>query len=104
MINDKILSLLGLAKKARKLKSGEYCVETEIKKGKALLVIVASDSSDNTKKKYTDMCSFRKVPIYFYSNKDDLGKCIGSNERAAAVIIDEGFAKAIANEIQRKSN
>ena len=90
-----------LAKKAGKLKSGEYCVETELKKGRALLVVAALDSSENTKKKYSDMCSFRKVPICFYSNKDDLGKCIGCEERAAAVITDEGFAKAIKEAIQK---
>ena len=66
MNNDKVLSLLGLAKKAGKVKGGEYCVETELKKGRAKLVIVADDASDNTKKSYTDMCSFKKVPIIFY--------------------------------------
>ena len=98
MNNDKILSLMGLAKKAGKLKGGEYCVETELKKGRAKLVIVAGDASDNTRKGYSDMCSFRKVPLAFYSNKEDMGRCIGSNERAAVVIIDEGFANAVMKE------
>ena len=71
MNNDKVLSLLGLAKKAGKLKSGEYCVETEIKKGRAKLVIVALDASENTKKSYSDMCNYKKVPIIFYENKDN---------------------------------
>lgn len=95
MKNDKIFSLLGLAKKAGKLKSGEFSVETEIKKGKAKLVVVASDSSENTKKKYNDYCSFRKVPIFFYGDKESLGKCIGAEFRAAVVVTDEGFANGI---------
>lgn len=99
MNNDKVLSLLSLAKKAGKLKSGEYCVETEIKKGRAKLVIVALDASENTKKSYSDMCNHKKVPIIFYENKDNLGRCIGCEERAALVLTDEGFANAVNKEI-----
>ena len=102
MNNDKVLSLLGLAKKAGKLKGGEYCVETEVKKGRAKLVIVAEDASDNTKKSYTDMCSFRKVPVIFYGNKETIGKCIGCEERAAVVLTDEGFANAVNKQISQK--
>jgi ribosomal protein L7Ae-like RNA K-turn-binding protein len=100
--NDKVLSLLGLAKKAGKLKGGEYCVETEVKKGRAKLVIVAEDASDNTKKSYTDMCSFKKVPVIFYGNKETIGKCIGCEERAAVVLTDEGFAIAVNKQISQK--
>lgn len=95
MKNDKILSLLGLAKKAGKLKSGEFSVETELKKGKAKVVVVANDASDNTKKKYRDMCTYRRVPIYFYSDMESLGKCIGTEFRAGVVVTDEGFANGI---------
>ena len=102
MNNDKVLSLLGLAKKAGKLKGGEYCVETEVKKGRAKLVIVAEDASDNTKKSYTDMCSFKKVPVIFYGNKETIGKCIGCEERAAVVLTDEGFANAVNKQISKK--
>ena len=103
MKNDKVLSLMGLAKKAGKLKSGEFCVETELKKGKAKLVIVAGDASDNTKKNYNDMCSYRRVPIVLYSDKESLGKCLGTDERAAAVIIDEGFSNGILKEFGNQS-
>ena len=104
MNNDKVLSLMGLARKAGKLKSGEYCVENEIKKGKAILVIVAKDASENTKKKYSDMCAYRQVPICFYSDKDNIGRCLGYDERAAAVITDEGFASGIMKEIDKLNN
>ena len=55
-MNDKILSLLGLAAKGRNLVSGEFSTEKAVKEGKAALVIVSSDASDNTKKKFTNMC------------------------------------------------
>ena len=50
MEQDRVLSLIGLATKAGKCASGEFMTENETKSGKAVLVIVAEDASDNTKK------------------------------------------------------
>ena len=55
---DKVLSLIGLAMKAGKCVSGETMTESETKSGKAKFVIVAGDASENTKKKFGDMCKF----------------------------------------------
>lgn len=92
---DKVLSLIGLATKAGKTVSGEFMTEREVKTGRAALVIVAGDSSDNTKKKFRDMCEFYKVPIYFYGDKDTLGHAMGKEFRASLAILDEGFAKGV---------
>ena len=74
---DKILSLLGLAARGRNLVSGEFSTEKAVKEGKAQLVIVSTDASDNTKKLFTDKCNYRDIPIYYYSEKEELGKAIG---------------------------
>ena len=92
---DKVLSLIGLATKAGQTASGEFMTEREGKTGRAALVIVAGDSSDNTKKKFRDMCEFYKVPIYFYGDKDTLGHAMGKEFRASLAILDEGFAKGV---------
>ena len=92
---DKVLSLIGLATKAGQTASGEFMTEREVKTGRAALVIVAGDSSDNTKKKFRDMCEFYKVPIYFYGDKDTLGHARGKEFRASLAILDEGFAKGV---------
>lgn len=92
---DKVLSLIGLATKAGKVVSGEFMTEKETKSGRAALVIVAGDSSENTKKKFQDMCEFYKVPIYFYGDKDTLGHAMGKELRASLAILDEGFANGI---------
>ena len=89
---DKILSLIGLATKAGKTVSGEFMTEREVKSGKAMLVIVAEDSSDNTKKNFRDMCEFYKVPIRFYGDKDSLGHAMGKQFRASLAVLDQGFA------------
>lgn len=73
--------------------------EREVKTGRAALVIVANDSSDNTKKKFRDMCEFYEVPICFYGDKDSLGHAMGKEFRASLAILDEGFAKGIRKQI-----
>ena len=67
---NRALSMISLATKAGKTKSGEFMTEKEVKEGRAHLVIVADDASDNTKKKFQNMCDFYQVPIYFYKDKD----------------------------------
>ena len=67
-MQDRALSLLGLATKAGKCQSGEFMTEQAIKGGSAHLVIIAKDASDNTKKHFTDMCNYRNIPMYIYSD------------------------------------
>ena len=92
---NKALSLISLATKAGKTASGEFCTEKEVKTGKAALVIVADDASDNTKQKFKNMCEFYEVPIYFYGDKDTLGHAMGKEFRASLAVTDPGFAKGI---------
>lgn len=99
MTNDKVLSYLGLATKAGKIQSGEFSTEKSVKSGKAALVIVASDASDNTKKKFKNMCTFYEVPFYVYGTKEALGACIGKEFRASLALEDTGFCKAIKKQI-----
>ena len=63
MRTDKALGLIGIATKARKVVSGEFMTESAVKSGSAMLVILADDASDNTKKKFSNMCEFYEVPL-----------------------------------------
>lgn len=87
--------MLGLCTKAGKLKSGEFQTESSVKSGDAFLVIVAKDASDNTKKKFNDMCTFYETPMIEYGLKEDLAKAIGKEIRATFAVCDEGFAGSI---------
>jgi len=66
----------------------------------AELVIVAEDASDNTKKKFKNMCNFYEVPIYFYGDKDTLGHAMGKEFRAMVAVTDAGFAKGIVKHLE----
>ena len=94
-MTDRVLSLLGLAKKAGKVVSGEFSVEQAVKTGKARLVIVAEDCSDNTKKMFKNKCEFYHVPCYVYGTMNSIGRAIGNQFRASVAVTDEGFKGAV---------
>ncbi len=96
---DRVLSMLGMAAKAGKIESGEFSTEKAVKGGRGRLVIVAEDASDNTKKMFTNMCKYYKVPFVVFGTKEELGHWIGKAYRASICILDEGFAKAVLKKI-----
>lgn len=97
---NKGLSLLSLATRAGKTKSGSFQTEQAVKSGLACLVIVAEDASENTKKKFRNMCSFYEVPILFYSDQDTLGHAMGKEFRTSAAVTDAGFADEIEKQLK----
>lgn len=104
MSQSKVLSIISLATKAGKTVSGEFCTEKEVKSGRAAAVIVAENASGNTKKKFKNMCDFYQVPIYFYADKDTLGRAMGKEFRASLAILDEGFAKGMRKHMNTEEN
>lgn len=100
MKQNKIYALLGLAMKAGKIQSGEFSTEKTVKSGQAFLVIVAEDASGNTKKMFTNMCTYYNVPLYFLGKKEELGSAIGKELRASMAVTDAGLAKALETQIK----
>lgn len=94
-MESKVLSLIGLAYKSRNLVSGDDTVLKELKKGTIKLVIIAADSSENTKKKFRDKCSYRNVQMIEFSTKEDLGKAMGKEFRGIIGIKEKNFSQRI---------
>ena len=95
--SKKLLSLIGLATRARKVVSGEFSTEKSVKSGRSRMVIVSEEASDNTKKMFTNMCAHYKVAIYLFGTKDELGHAMGQEFRASLSVEDAGFAKSMAS-------
>lgn len=93
-MNQRLNNAIGLCKKAGKCVSGEFAVENAVKQGKALLVLLQSDASDNAKKQYTDLCAYYTVPLLLV---DTVGHAIGHPSRIAMAVVDENFKKMIVN-------
>ncbi|AOY77275.1 L7Ae/L30e/S12e/Gadd45 family ribosomal protein [Clostridium formicaceticum] len=96
MVDSKISNLLGLAMRAGNIVSGEETCKKELKKS-LYLVIVAEDASNNTKKVFSDKCSYYNVPLKFMGTKDALGHCIGKTSRATIGIKDKKLATVLLN-------
>lgn len=99
-MQNKIFSLIGIATKAGKTVSGEFSVERAVKDGKAVVVVVADEASDNTKKMFTNMCNFYDVPLYIYGTKEELGRAMGKQMRASMAVTDEGLGRALEKQIK----
>lgn len=96
----KELSLLGLAAKAGKVVSGEFATEKAVRAGKTFLVLTAEDASENTRKKFKDMCTYYEVPFYIIGSKEELGTAIGKEYRASLGVTDEHFAVAMVKKLE----
>ncbi len=104
MRQNKVFSMLGLATKAGRIASGEFMTERSVKKGKACLVIVGTDASDNTKKNFRNMCAFYRVPYFEYGTKEELGRAMGKEMRACLAVCDDGFAKSLGKHLEEAGN
>ena len=101
---DKTASYIGLAMRAGKAASGEFAVEKSVKEGKAHVVVIAHDASENTKKKFTDMCSYYGVPSVMFKDKEELGRMLGKDSRACVSVNDAGLAGAVIKSISTEND
>lgn len=92
-MNDRLLSLLGLCRRAGRLVIGADPVKEAIDTDKAFLVICASDISQNTEKKIRKATEAKGNVQYCIVNrsKDELSFSLGKT-CAVLAVIDEGFA------------
>lgn len=94
-MNRKAVSMLSLCARAGKILSGSETVEQAIQKGEAILVIIAGDASDNTKKKFTNKATFYETDYIIVSEKEELSHSTGKYNQAVFAVTDKGFADKI---------
>ncbi|MBD5461347.1 MAG: 50S ribosomal protein L7ae [Lachnospiraceae bacterium] len=104
MKQNKIYSLLGIAMRGRNVVSGESGTQDAVRSGSAFLVIVAEDASDNTKKLFSNKCSFYEVPYFVYGTKEKLGGAMGKDLRSSLAVTDEGIARAVIKQLEETEN
>ncbi len=97
---DRVLSALGLAKRAGKVITGTQLVQDAVRHKKALLVLAASDISDNSKKKLVNSCDFYNVEFTQYSDMAALSAALGQKKAiTSAAITDENFKILIKKQL-----
>ncbi len=91
----KALELLGLAMRAGQVTSGDGMAEGAVRAGRAGIVLIDTEVSDNTRGKYAAMCQARGVSLHEVS-ADALGQAIGKPNRMVAVVAPGPLAKKVA--------
>ncbi len=95
MNNDRLLSFLGICKRAGSLITGAETVTKAVNEHKALLVLYASDVSDNSLKAVRRAAENNGVAVSeLPRNKEELSFALGKLSGVIG-ITDEGFAKKI---------
>ncbi len=102
-MKDKIIALLGLARRANRIVLGETILET-LSKGKIHFIFVANNASEKTKERYLKKCHYYHLNYCLDFSSAELAVAIGRNNVKTIGIIDEGFSKAINKELEGGCN
>ncbi len=101
---NKVLNMLGLAKRAGKVVSGTFLCTKAIKDGSSKLILIAQDCSPGSKKAVIDSCNYYSIPFIEYADMELLGKFTGNECRAVVSVNDSNFAKAILDKYSESSH
>ena len=95
--NPKLLSLLGMCRRAGKLSCGHDAAIGSIRSKSAKLCLLSSDASERLRKEIEREASFegRDIPVKeLYSDMNEIGRATGLKS-AVLTVNDEGFAKSL---------
>jgi ribosomal protein L7Ae-like RNA K-turn-binding protein len=99
-MNERMTGLLGMALRAGKLAAGQEPALKWIRRGRAKLILLAEDASDNTKKVFHDKGKYYNVPVLENGSMDQMGRALGKGPRAVAAVSDSGFARSMVQNIE----
>ena len=95
---DKALNYLALARKGSMAELGEEPVGDMARTGKAYLIMVASDASDQTwRRAKADAAGTEQQCIRVKFTKDEMGFAVGRTALAIAAVTDCALALALVN-------
>ena len=94
-MREKTLNLLGLMRKANAIAVGETNTGGAVRAGKAKLLLLASDASDNARSRARGFTHGRDVvTVTLPFTKEEIAAHVGVSSCAMAAITDIGFANA----------
>lgn len=96
---NKIYSMLGIAKKGGKISIGFDVTCLDVKSKKSILVLIAVDASDKTKKNIQFICDKYDIKYVEYGEKEILGKSLGRKVVGVLSVNDTNIASYILNNL-----
>ena len=99
-MTEQVLSMLGLAKKAGRVETGEEPVGAAARARKARVILVARDAGPSSQRRafsfaQTGACLCLTLP----ADKDALGRALGRTSVAMCAVTEIGFAGAIVKKL-----
>ena len=94
-MREKILNLLGMMRRANAITIGEDKAAEIVRAGKAKLLLLASDVSENAARKAENLANGRNVQLLSLPfSREELGAALGLGGCSIAAVTDLGFASA----------
>ena len=94
-MREKTLNLLGMMRRANALQVGETNTGAAVRGGKAKLLLLASDASDNAQSRAKGFVYERNIPLITLPfTKMEISEHVGKSGCSMAAICDLGFADA----------
>lgn len=96
-MNEKLLQMLGIARRAGKLSLGHDAAKTAVTSSKARLCILASDASERLEREFANLSSSARNPlpvVRLKESMEQLHKSIGA-KAGVLTVNDEGFANRL---------
>ena len=95
-MREKLLHLLGLMRRANAIAVGEMNTGAAARGGKAKLLLLASDASENARDRAEGFSAGRNLPLTELPfTKEEFSSAVGVNGGSMAAITDLGFANAL---------
>ena len=97
---ERILSLLGFAKKAGKLVTGSNAVLRSILYGEAYIVIVTKDAGNSVKDKFNRLCSVNDVKFFVFGDEESFERATGEKNKVIYSVTEAGFSNKLVQLIE----
>ena len=101
-MDRRLKGILGIAYKAGRICTGESKAIEAIRKKKAFMLLLSSDASNNTVKKFQNSCKTYNIPFLIIDDtKYEFGRVFGKPYTVSCAVCDEGFSKKITEISER---
>lgn len=95
-MNEKLCGALGLARRAGRLTVGSALVREQLRSGKAAVILLAADLSENAEKKLLPLAEHRSVKVVRTKlDKASLAAAIGAEGEVGAVSVSRDFMNLV---------
>ena len=99
-MNSPYISLLGLARRAGKVETGDEASRSACSHGLARALLIAGDASDRTRETFEFIAESAGLPcITVAETREELGNALGKRPCAVVSICDTGFSAAIIKKL-----